>query len=89
MDTKLKFSSAHHLQTDGQMKRTNQFLEDKLRACALKYGKSWDKSLPYQNFHITIVIKLVSKWHLLRPYMDDSVEYRCSRVGLEKVKYLD
>jgi transposase InsO family protein len=50
MDTKLNFSSAYHLQTDGQTERTNQVLEDMLRACALKYGKSWDKSLPYTEF---------------------------------------
>jgi hypothetical protein len=47
IDTKIKFSSAYHLQTDRQTKRTNQILEDRLRACVLKYGKSWDKSLPY------------------------------------------
>jgi hypothetical protein len=47
MDTKLNFRSAYHLQTDGQTERTNQILEDMLRACALRYGKSWDKSLPY------------------------------------------
>jgi hypothetical protein len=40
MDTKLNFSSAYHPQTDGQTERNNQILEDKLRACALKYGKS-------------------------------------------------
>jgi hypothetical protein len=50
MDTKLNFSSAYHPQADGQTKRTNQILEDMLRACALKYGKSWDKSLPYAKF---------------------------------------
>jgi hypothetical protein len=50
MDTKLNFSSAYHSQTDGQTKRTNQILEDMLRACALKYRKSWDKSLPYVEF---------------------------------------
>jgi transposase InsO family protein len=44
MDTKLNFSSAYHPQIDGQMERTNQIIEDMLRACALKYGKSWDKS---------------------------------------------
>jgi IS30 family transposase len=40
MDTKLNFSSAYHPQTDGQPERTNQILEDMLRACTLKYGKS-------------------------------------------------
>jgi hypothetical protein len=50
LDTKLNFSSAYHPQTDGQTERTNQILEDMLRACALKHGSSWDKSLPYAEF---------------------------------------
>jgi hypothetical protein len=50
MDTKLNFSSAYHPQTDGQTERTNQILEDMLRACVLKYRKSWDRSLPYAEF---------------------------------------
>jgi hypothetical protein len=50
MDTKLNFSSAYHPQMYGQTERTNQILEDMLMACALKYGKSWDKSLPYTEF---------------------------------------
>ena len=50
MGTKLNFSSAYHPQIDGQTKRTNQVLEDMLRACALKHGGSWDKSLPYAEF---------------------------------------
>jgi hypothetical protein len=50
MDTKLNFSSTYHPQTDGQTDRTNQILEDMLRAFALKYKKSWDKSLPYVKF---------------------------------------
>jgi transposase InsO family protein len=40
MDTKLIFSSAYYPQTNGDM----------LSACAPKYGKSWDKSLPYVEF---------------------------------------
>jgi transposase InsO family protein len=50
MDTKLNFSSPYHQQTDGQIERTNQILKDMFRACTLKYGKSWDKSLPYVKF---------------------------------------
>jgi hypothetical protein len=50
MDTKLNFSSAYHPQIDGQTERTKKILEDMLRACALKYGKSWEKSLPYAEF---------------------------------------
>jgi transposase InsO family protein len=50
MDTKLNFSSAYHPQTDGQTERSNQVLEDMLRACALKHGGSWDKSLAYTKF---------------------------------------
>ena len=50
MGTKLNFSSDYHPQTHGQTERTNQVLEDMLRACALKYGGSWDKSLPFAEF---------------------------------------
>jgi hypothetical protein len=46
LDTQLRFSSAYHPET----KRVNQILDDMLRACALQYGKSWDKSLPYTEF---------------------------------------
>jgi transposase InsO family protein len=50
MDTKLNFSLAYHPQTDGQTEKTNQILEDMLRASVLKYSKSCDKSLPYAKF---------------------------------------
>jgi hypothetical protein len=50
LDTQLCFCSAYHSQTEGQTKRVNQILEDMLRACALQYGRSWDKSLSYAEF---------------------------------------
>jgi hypothetical protein len=50
LDTQLCFSSIYHPLVDGQTKRVNQILEDMLRACALRYRRSWDKSLPYAEF---------------------------------------
>jgi transposase InsO family protein len=50
LDTQLRFTSAYHPQTDGQIERVNRILEDMLRACALQYGRSWDKSLSYAEF---------------------------------------
>ncbi|WVZ63594.1 hypothetical protein U9M48_013215 [Paspalum notatum var. saurae] len=50
LDTKLRFSTTYHPQTDGQIERTNQILEDMLRGCAIQYGISWDKCLPYAEF---------------------------------------
>ena len=50
LGTQLNFSTAYHPQTDGQTERVNQILEDMLRACALTYKRSWDKSLPFAEF---------------------------------------
>jgi hypothetical protein len=43
-------SSAYHPQTDGQMERVNQIIEDMLRACVIHYGKNWDKCLSLVEF---------------------------------------
>jgi hypothetical protein len=50
LDTQLHFSSAYHPRIIDQTKRVNQILEDMLRACALQYGRSWDKSMSYAEF---------------------------------------
>jgi hypothetical protein len=49
-NSRQNFSSPYHPETDGQTKMTNRVLEDMLRVCELKYGKSWDKRLPYTKF---------------------------------------
>ncbi|WVZ87905.1 hypothetical protein U9M48_034480 [Paspalum notatum var. saurae] len=50
LDSKLRFGTAYHPRTDGRTERTNQILEDMLRACAIQYGTGWDKSPPYAEF---------------------------------------
>nr|GEY93428.1 putative reverse transcriptase domain-containing protein [Tanacetum cinerariifolium] len=58
--TQLDMSTAYHPKTDGQSKRTIQTLEDMLRACAIDFGKGWEKHLPlvelsYNNsYHASI-----------------------------------
>jgi hypothetical protein len=89
METKLNFSSAYHPQTDGHTEKTNQIIEDILRACALKYGKSWDKSLPYAEFSYNNSYQASIEMAPFEPYMDDRLEHHCSRVKLKKVRYLD
>jgi hypothetical protein len=88
MDTKLNFSSAYHPQNDGQTERTNQILEDLFRACTLKFGKNWDKSLPYAEFSYNNGYKQVSGWHLLKHCVDGNVGPCCFGVRQEKAKCL-
>jgi hypothetical protein len=50
LGTHLNFSLAYHPQTNRQTKRTNQVLEDMLRAYALQDQSRWGKRLPYAEF---------------------------------------
>lgn len=60
LGTRLEFSTAFHPQTDEQSERTNQTLEDMLRACVIDFQGSWDDHFPliefaYNNsFHTSI-----------------------------------
>jgi hypothetical protein len=46
----LDYTTAFHLQTDGQTEKVNQVLEDLLRACVLTYNSDWEKSSSYVEF---------------------------------------
>jgi hypothetical protein len=50
LGTKLIRSSSYHPQTDGQIERINQILEDMLRASILHFDKSWGKCLSLAEF---------------------------------------
>nr|GEU64549.1 putative reverse transcriptase domain-containing protein [Tanacetum cinerariifolium] len=50
LGTSLEISTTYHLQTDGQSERTIQTLEDRLRACVIKFGKGWVNHLPLVEF---------------------------------------
>ncbi|MCI25383.1 retrotransposon protein, partial [Trifolium medium] len=50
MGTRLKMSTSHHPQTDGQFERTSQTLEDMLRARVLEDGGSWGDYLHLIEF---------------------------------------
>jgi len=50
LGSKLKLSSTYHPQTDGQLERTIQSLEDLLRVCVLEQGGTWDSHLPLIGF---------------------------------------
>ena len=50
MDTRLAFNMAYHPRTDGQTKRTNQIIEDILRACCMDYKANWSELVPLMEF---------------------------------------
>ena len=50
LETKLLFSTAYHPQTDGQMERVNQILEDMLRMHVMHQPKKWEDYLPLVEF---------------------------------------
>jgi hypothetical protein len=88
LDTRLNFSSAYHPQTYGQTERTNQVLEDILRACALKHGGSWDKSLPYAEFSYNKSYQASLKMPHLRLYMAENAGLLYIGIKLVKGDYL-
>nr|GEV23106.1 reverse transcriptase domain-containing protein [Tanacetum cinerariifolium] len=60
LGTQLDMSTSYHPQTDGQIERTIQKLEDMLRACVIDLEKGWHRHSPlveisYNNsYHISI-----------------------------------
>ena len=50
MGTKIRFGTAFHPQTSGQVERVNQVLEDMLRVCVISFGMKWEDCPPFAEF---------------------------------------
>nr|GFA80533.1 putative retroelement [Tanacetum cinerariifolium] len=50
LGTNLDMSTAYHPETDGQIERTIQTLEDMLRACVIDFRNGWVKHFPLVEF---------------------------------------
>ena len=50
LGTQLNFSTAYHLETDGQTESMNQTLEDMLRMYVMDQQKRWEEFLPLVEF---------------------------------------
>jgi hypothetical protein len=60
-----------------------------LRACALQYGRSWDKSLLYAEFSYNNSYQESRKMALFEMCMDVDVGLCCFGIRLENGKFLD
>jgi hypothetical protein len=50
LETQLNFSTTYHPETDGQIKQTNQILEDMLCMYVMDQQKHWEEFLPLVEF---------------------------------------
>lgn len=71
MGTKLDFNTSYYPQSYGRTKIVNKVLEDLLRACTLTFGRDWESSIPYAEYHTITVTKKASICHLSKPCMEE------------------
>ena len=88
MGTKIRFSTAFHPQTSGQVERVNQILEDMLRACVISFGMKWEDCPRLPSSLTTTVSKQVSAKLLLKSSMAESAVPLSTGPRLVNVNFL-
>jgi transposase InsO family protein len=77
LGTQLNFSAAYHPETDGQIERTNQTLEDMLRMYVMDQQKRWEEILPLVEFAYNNSYRAPLRWRRLsslRATVSDALE---------------
>ena len=87
LGTHLNFSTAFHPQTDGQTERTNQTIEDMLRAYVLEFGGNWHDYLRLIEFTYNNNYQ-ASIWLLMKLYMNGVTDLLFVGRKLVSGKYL-
>jgi len=84
MQTKLNVSTSFHPQTDGQIERTTQIVEDMLQACALEFKGSWDRYLTLIEFAYNNSYQAWIRMALQRHSIDGVVDHLFAGTKLGK-----
>ena len=92
LGTQLKFSITFHPQTDSQLERTIQTLEDILRTRVLDFGRSWDKKLlliefSYNNSHQVSLSMALYKTQYGRKYWSPVQWYETRYASLDQIDF--
>ena len=88
LESKLKFSSAYHPQTDGQSERTIQVLEDMLQAYIMDFKRSWEDHLYLVEFSYNKSYHASVYMAPFEAYMAESADRQCAGMILGKESYL-
>ncbi|GJW31936.1 reverse transcriptase domain-containing protein [Tanacetum coccineum] len=83
LGTQLDMSRAYHPETDGQSERTIQTLEDMLRACAIDFGKGWERHLPLVEFSYNNSYHASIKATPFEAFMVDNADHLSAKPKLE------
>ena len=58
----LRFNTAFHLQTDGELERIIQTLENFLRACVERHPQTWSQYLALVEFAVNNTINVATRY---------------------------